>query len=160
MKFRNETFTDCAVVNAVVILNKLFLNGYVWSKHFRMSYITDYLNYLDTFMKRLLACHIVKEMLSNYITIRNSWTNPVTKLTNSVAPESEGSSQHLQQPANDPYPEPGESTPHPHLPIYDLVFQVVLILRTFPAKPCTSFSPLPCMPHTLPTSLSLIWPAE
>jgi hypothetical protein len=30
-----------------------------------------------------------------------------------VAPEPEGSSPHSQQPANGPYPEPGESTPHP-----------------------------------------------
>jgi hypothetical protein len=34
-------------------------------------------------------------------------------LTNYVAPEPEGSSPHSQQPANGPYPEPGESTPHP-----------------------------------------------
>jgi hypothetical protein len=34
-------------------------------------------------------------------------------LTNSVAPDPEGSSLHSQQPANGPYPEPGESTPHP-----------------------------------------------
>jgi hypothetical protein len=33
--------------------------------------------------------------------------------TNSVVPEPEGSSPHSQQPANNPYPEPGESTPHP-----------------------------------------------
>jgi hypothetical protein len=33
-------------------------------------------------------------------------------LTNSVAPEPEGSSPHSQQPASGPYPEPGESTPH------------------------------------------------
>jgi hypothetical protein len=30
-----------------------------------------------------------------------------------VAPEPEGSSPHSQQPANGPYPEPAESTPHP-----------------------------------------------
>jgi hypothetical protein len=30
-----------------------------------------------------------------------------------MAPEPEGSSPHLQEPTNDPYPEPGESTPHP-----------------------------------------------
>jgi hypothetical protein len=30
-----------------------------------------------------------------------------------VPAEPEGSSPHSQQPANDPYPEPGESTPHP-----------------------------------------------
>jgi hypothetical protein len=34
-------------------------------------------------------------------------------LTNSVAPEPEGSSPHSQQPSNGPYPEPDESTPHP-----------------------------------------------
>jgi hypothetical protein len=32
---------------------------------------------------------------------------------NSVVPELEDSSPHSQQPANDPYPEPGESIPHP-----------------------------------------------
>jgi hypothetical protein len=38
----------------------------------------------------------------------------VTELqTNSVEPEPEGSSPHSQQPANDPAPEPGESTLHP-----------------------------------------------
>jgi hypothetical protein len=35
------------------------------------------------------------------------------KLTNSVASEPEGSSPHSQQPANGPYPEPGEPTPPP-----------------------------------------------
>jgi hypothetical protein len=34
-------------------------------------------------------------------------------LTNSVVPEPEGSSQQSQQPANDPYPEPGEFTTTP-----------------------------------------------
>jgi hypothetical protein len=37
-------------------------------------------------------------------------------LTNSMAPEPEGSSPHSQQPASDPYPEPAESTPHPPPP--------------------------------------------
>jgi hypothetical protein len=53
--------------------------------------------------------------------ITNRWRRHVlpklwytsTTLTNSVAPEPEGSSPHSQQPVNDPYPEPGESTPHP-----------------------------------------------
>jgi hypothetical protein len=35
------------------------------------------------------------------------------QLTNSVAPEPEGSSPHSQQPANRPYPESDESTSHP-----------------------------------------------
>jgi hypothetical protein len=38
------------------------------------------------------------------------------KVTDSVAPEPEGSSPHSQQPANGPYPEPGESTPLPPPP--------------------------------------------
>jgi hypothetical protein len=38
---------------------------------------------------------------------------PSDKLTNPVAPEPEGSSPHSQQPANGPYSEPGQSTPHP-----------------------------------------------
>jgi hypothetical protein len=38
-------------------------------------------------------------------------------ITNSVAPEPEGSSPHSQQPATGPYPEPGESTSTPHPPI-------------------------------------------
>jgi hypothetical protein len=34
---------------------------------------------------------------------------------NCVAPEPEGSSPCSQKPANDPYPEPGESTPQPSI---------------------------------------------
>jgi hypothetical protein len=40
----------------------------------------------------------------------------VFHITNSTAPEPEGSSPHSQQPANGPCPEPGESTPHPPRP--------------------------------------------
>jgi hypothetical protein len=57
-----------------------------------------------------------------------------------VAPEDEGTSPRSQQPANGPYAEPGESTPHPlnhspqdpfwyHPPTYALVFQVVFSPR-------------------------------
>jgi hypothetical protein len=72
-----------------------------------------------------------------------------------VAPEPEGSSPHSQQPANGPYPEPAESTPHPpnqspqgpfwsHPPIYALVFQVVYFFRVFWPKPMRpiQFQPL------------------
>jgi hypothetical protein len=38
-----------------------------------------------------------------------------------------------------------------------LVFQVISFLRAFPPKPCTLFSPLPCVPHAPPTSFSLTW---
>jgi hypothetical protein len=91
-------------------------------------------------------------------------------ITDDVAPEPEGSSPHSQQPANGPYPEPGEATPHPPQPIslrsilspspvYTLVFQVVFFILVFPPKPCTRFSPLPCVPHAPPNSFSLIWSA-
>jgi hypothetical protein len=36
-------------------------------------------------------------------------------------------------------------------PIYALVFRVVSFLWAFPPKPCTIFSPLPCVPHAPPT---------
>jgi hypothetical protein len=35
------------------------------------------------------------------------------ELTNSMAPEPQGSTPHSQEPANDSYPESGESTAHP-----------------------------------------------
>jgi hypothetical protein len=38
---------------------------------------------------------------------------PQSQLTNSMATEPEGSSPQSQEPANGPYPQPGESTPHP-----------------------------------------------
>jgi hypothetical protein len=40
-----------------------------------------------------------------------------------VAPEPEGSSPRSQQPANDPYPEPGESTPQPPPPKQDNIYK-------------------------------------
>jgi hypothetical protein len=52
-------------------------------------------------------------------------------LTKSVAQEPEGSSPHSRT-----FP------------------------RAFPPKPCTLFSPLPCMPHDPPTSFALTWPAN
>jgi hypothetical protein len=36
-----------------------------------------------------------------------------------------------------------------------LVFQVIPFPRAFPPKPCTLFSPLPCVPHAPPTSFAL-----
>jgi hypothetical protein len=45
---------------------------------------------------------------------------------NSVAPEPEGSSPHSQQPANCPYPEPGESTPHPPTNLRKVHFDPIL----------------------------------
>jgi hypothetical protein len=45
------------------------------------------------------------------------WTHDLSYLTNSVAPEPEDLSPHSRGPANCPYPEPSESTPHPVQPI-------------------------------------------
>jgi hypothetical protein len=54
-------------------------------------------------------------------------------MTNSVAPEPEGSSPHSQQPANGPYPEPAESTPHPPTNLskvhFDPIYALVLLMR-------------------------------
>jgi hypothetical protein len=50
----------------------------------------------------------------------------IIELTNPVAPESEGSSPHSQQPANDPYPESAESTPHPPNNLPKVHFDTIL----------------------------------
>jgi hypothetical protein len=76
-------------------------------------------------------------------------------ITNSVAPEPEGSSPHSQQPANGPYPDPSESTPHPlnqspeglfwshlHLGLWSGLFP-----SGFPTKNPIQASPLPCACH-------------
>jgi hypothetical protein len=89
--------------------------------------------------------------------------------SNSVAQEPEGSSPHSQQHATGLCPETVESNPPlppsqspqdpfwSHPPTYALVLRVVSFLRAFPPKPCTIFSPLPCVPHALPTSFALTW---
>jgi hypothetical protein len=53
------------------------------------------------------------EVLKNKLVLKALIIELPNILTNSVAPEPEGSSPHSQEPANNPYPEPGESTPHP-----------------------------------------------
>jgi hypothetical protein len=50
----------------------------------------------------------------------------VPPITNSVAPEPEGSSPHSQQPANDTYLEPGESTQHPPTNLPKVHFDPIL----------------------------------
>jgi hypothetical protein len=81
-----------------------------------------------------------------------------------VAPEPEGSSPHWQQPANGPYPEPGESTPHPPTKLPKVHFDPILPSTPWSYKWSFSFglshqnpvnvSPLshachmPCPPHS------------
>jgi hypothetical protein len=81
-------------------------------------------------------------------------------ITNSVAPEPEGSPLYLKV-RHGPYLEPTGSTLHPqpfwsYAPICASFFS---FLQAFTPKPCTIFSTLPCVPHALPTSFSLIWSA-
>jgi hypothetical protein len=78
-----------------------------------------------------------------------------------VAPEPEGSSRHSQQPANDPYPKPGEST-HPQLISLRSLLTPSSHLRLglssglfpsgFPTKTLYTFLPTP-MHATCPTYL-------
>jgi hypothetical protein len=56
---------------------------------------------------------------------------------NSVVPEPEGSSPHSQQPAIDPYPQQGESTPHPPTNLPKIHFDPIL-----PSTPRSSNSSL------------------
>jgi hypothetical protein len=73
-----------------------------WSFSWLPSFpLTEYLN-TD------YNCFVPSVSNSYHRTTRHS------ELTNSMAPEPEGSSPHSQQPPNGPYPEPGESTPHRH----------------------------------------------
>jgi hypothetical protein len=52
--------------------------------------------------------------------------------------EPEGSSLHSQQPANGPYPEPGESTPHPPANLLKVHFDPTLPSMPWSSKWCLS----------------------
>jgi hypothetical protein len=84
--------------------------------------------------------------------------------------EPEGSSQHLQEPATCPYPEPNQSSPCPtsqflkthfNIPaIYAWVFQVVSFPQFSPPKTCMHLSsPLYAL-HAPPISFFSIWSLE
>jgi hypothetical protein len=91
-------------------------------------------------------------------------TFPYETLTNSVAPEPEGSSPHSQQPPNGPYPEPGESTPHPPTDLPKVHFEPILpstpwsfkwsFPSGFPTKTLYTFLPSP-MRATCPALLNV-----
>jgi hypothetical protein len=69
------------------------------------------------------------ELLNMEHFVESRHLNPITvrcKLTNSVAPEPEGSSPHPQQPATVPYPQPGESTPQPPTNLPKVHFDPIL----------------------------------
>jgi hypothetical protein len=51
-----------------------------------------------------------------------------------VAPELEGSSPHSQQPANDRYPEPGESTPYSPNNLLNVHFDPTLLSTPWSSK--------------------------
>jgi hypothetical protein len=60
-------------------------------------------------------------------------------LTNFVAPKTKGSSPHSQQPANDPYAEPGESALHPPTNLPKVHFDPILSSAPWPFKRSFSF---------------------
>jgi hypothetical protein len=63
---------------------------------------------------RILSASSIVQYMQNFedLTALSMHFPTYSVVTNSEAPEPECSSPHSQQPASDPYPEQGESTPH------------------------------------------------
>jgi hypothetical protein len=92
----------------------------------------------------------------------------VVDLTNSVEQEPEGSSPHSQQPATGPCPELAESNAHPEANLSKMHSDPILPSTPWSSEWSLSFglshqnlvqllSPIPCVPHDLPTSFALLY---
>jgi hypothetical protein len=182
-----------------VITNLYTPNFFLWTIYFHkcQSYIksTLFFSYLSinmtisyTYLTLINTVFLINmeniQLFTDDVTKKNpsifnqndscSWEDVVynnNSNTNSIAPEHKGSSPHSQEPAHNPYPEPGESTspPPPPINLPKVHFEPILPSMPWTFKSYFSFrlshrnpvhvSPLSCVRHALLTSFSLIWSA-